>query len=315
MKNLKTNKPGQMNRTPLKIIAIIVIPILIALIVRFINSDSGTLTSNKPSAKGKEDFLKLSDKSSIKILTSWLLPKELLEVSGISWMDEERFSCIQDELGKVYIFNIRLNKIEQEITFAEKGDYEGIAIAGDLLYVLDANGTIFEIGDYANGNPKITVYKTHLKKKQDAESLAYDEKNNRLLIAVKAVDFNSAEYKGIYAFDLQTKRMEETPVYKIDLSNKIFDEVNKGKIENSIRPSDIAIHPLTGDIYILEGTKPKLLIMNSKGKLISLYDLKGSNFPQAEGIAFSADGKMYISNEGGNKEPGNILQVELTKAN
>ena len=304
-----------MNKTPLKIIAIIVIPILIALIVRFINSDSGTSTSNKSSAKGKEDLLKLSDKSSIKILTSWLLPKELLEVSGISWMDEERFSCIQDELGKVYIFNIRLNKIEQEITFAEKGDYEGIAIAGDILYVLDANGTIFEIEDYANGNPKITVYKTHLKKKQDAESLAYDEKNNRLLIAVKAVDFNSAEYKGIYAFDLQTKSMEESPVYKIDLSNKIFNEVNKGKIENSIRPSDIAIHPLTGDIYILEGTKPKLLIMNAKGELISLYDLKGSDFPQAEGIAFSADGKMYISNEGGNKEPGNILQVELTKAN
>ena len=304
MKNLKTIKPGQMNKTPLKIIALIVIPILIALIVRFVNSESGTSISNKSSAKGKENFLKLSDKSSIKILTSWLLPKELLEVSGISWMDKERFSCIQDELGKVYIFNIRLNKIEQEITFAEKGDYEGIAIAGDILYVLDANG-----------NPKITVYKTHLKKKQDAESLAYDEKNNRLLIAVKAVDFNSAEYKGIYAFDLQTKSMEESPVYKIDLSNKIFNEVNKGKIENSIRPSDIAIHPLTGDIYILEGTKPKLLIMNTKGELISLYDLKGSDFPQAEGIAFSADGKMYISNEGGNKEPGNILQVELTKAN
>ena len=315
MKNLKTNKPRQMNKTPLKIIALIVIPILIALIVRFVKSDSGTSISNKSSAKGKEDFLKLSDKSSIKILTSWLLPKELLEVSGISWMDGERFSCIQDELGKVYIFNIRLNKIELEITFAEKGDYEGIAIAGDILYVLDANGTIFEIGDYANGNPKITVYKTHLKKKQDAESLAYDEKNNRLLIAVKAVDFNSTDYKGIYAFDLQTKSMEESPVYKIDLSNKIFNEVNKGKIENSIRPSDIAIHPLTGDIYILEGTKPKLLIMNTKGKLISLYDLKGSDFPQAEGIAFSADGKMYISNEGGNKEPGNILQVELTKAN
>jgi uncharacterized protein YjiK len=55
--------------------------------------------------------------------------------------------------------------------------------------------------------------------------------------------------------------------------------------------------------------------MNSEETLISLYDLKGSDFPQAEGIAFSSDGKMYISNEGGNKEPGNILQVELKKAN
>jgi uncharacterized protein YjiK len=304
-----------MDKTPIKIIAVIIIPILIALLVRFVNWDSGTLTSNKSDDKGKEDFLNSSDKSSIKILTTWLLPKELLEVSGISWMDEERFACVQDELGKVFIFNIRLNKIEQEISFAEKGDYEGVAVVGNVLYVLDANGTIFEIGEYNNGNPKITVYKTHLKKKQDAESLAYDKKNNRLLVAVKSVDLNSNDYKGIYAFDLKTKRMEESPVYKIDLNNKIFDKVNKGKIENSIRPSDLAIHPLTGDIYILEGTKPKLLIMNSEETLISLYDLKGSDFPQAEGIAFSADGKMYISNEGGNKEPGNILQVELKKAN
>lgn len=302
-----------MDKTPIKIIALIVVPILIALVVRLINSDY--LSNNKSDDKVKEDFLNLSDKSPVKILTTWLLPKELLEVSGITWMDEERFACVQDELGKVFIFNIRLNKIEQEISFAEKGDYEGIAVAGGVLYVLEANGSIFEIREYRNGNPKITVYKTHLKKKQDAESLAYDEKNNRLLVAVKAVDLNSNDYKGIYAFDLNTKRMDESPVYKIDLTNKIFEEVNKGKIENSISPSDLAVHPLTGDIYILEGTKPKLLIMNSKGALISLYDLKGADFPQAEGIAFSADGKMYISNEGGNKESGNILQVELEKAN
>ncbi|MHB1178683.1 MAG: SdiA-regulated domain-containing protein [Daejeonella sp.] len=302
-----------MDKTPIKIIALIVIPLLLALIVKFVRSDGGASDDNKSNKSGKQDFFDSGKKSSVKILTTWLLPDDLLEVSGITWMDTDLFACVQDEMGKVFIFNTRLNKIEREIPFADKGDYEGIAVAGDAIYVLQSNGSIFEINGYKRDNPVVAVYSTHLKKKQDAESLVYDKKNNRLLVAVKAIDLNSNDYKGIYAFDLKSKQMAAAPVYKIDLKNEIFQEMNKGKIENSISPSDLAIHPLTGDLYILEGTKPKLLIMNSKGAIVSLYDLKGSDFPQPEGITFNPEGKMYISNEGG-KQPGNILQVELENA-
>ncbi len=299
-----------MDKTPIKIIAIIVIPLVIALIIKFVNWDKDASGGNKSDKSGNGELFDSGEGSSVNILTTWLLPNDLLEVSGIDWMDTDRFACVQDETGKIFIFNTRLNKIEQEIPFADKGDYEGIAVAGDAMYVLQANGSIFEINGYKNDKPVVKVYDTHLKKKQDAESLAYDEKNNRLLVAVKAIDLNSNDYKGIYAFDLESKQMAAAPVYKIDLKHEIFREMNKGKIENSISPSDLAIHPVTGEIYILEGTKPKLLIMDSKGSIMSLYDLKKSDFPQPEGITFNPDGKMYISNEG-SKQAGSILQVEL----
>jgi len=299
-----------MDKTPIKIIALIVIPLVLAVLIKFVNWNGGDSDDKKSGKSVKQDLFNSDKDSSVEILTTWLMPDALLEVSGIDWLDTNRFVCVQDELGKVFIFNTQLNKIEREIPFADNGDYEGVAVAGEAIYVLQANGSIFEINGYKNDKPVITVYDTHLKKKQDAESLAYDEKNNRLLVAVKAIDLNSSDYKGIYAFDLKSKQMASAPVYKIDLKHEIFQEMNKGKIENSISPSDLAIHPVTGDLYILEGTKPKLLVMDSKGAMVSLYDLKGSDFSQPEGITFNPDGKMYIANEGG-KQPGNILQVEL----
>ncbi|HEY1009631.1 MAG: SdiA-regulated domain-containing protein [Daejeonella sp.] len=300
------------DKTPIKIIALIVIPIALAVAVKFSNFNDRDKKEKKGDKEDQIGLLGVDDDVKVRVLTSWLLPDELLEVSGISWFDRDRFACVQDELGKVFIFNTRLNKIEKGIPFGPTGDYEGVAVAGNAMYVLRADGVIFEISNFTAAKPKVRQYKTLLTKKEDSESLAFDKKNNRLLIAVKARDKRSDDYKGIYAFDLRSKTMSAQPVYKIMLNDPIFNEVNTGKSKDAISPSDIDIHPQTGDIYILEGTKPKLLVMNQKGAMLSLHKLKGGDFSQPEGLAFSPDGKMYISNEG-NKGTGNILQVEIVE--
>lgn len=298
------------DKTPMKIIAIIVIPLIVAVLIRVVTWDKKG-GGEKGSAKTEKfDFKDSDDKSGAKVMITWLLPEKLTEVSGIAWMDADHFACVQDELGTIFIFNARLNKIEKEIPFGPKGDYEGIAAVGQAMYVLRADGTLFGIENYAKETRKVKMYKTHLGKKQDSESLAYDDKNNRLLVAVKAEDPNSKDFKGIYGFDLKSKTMSATPVYKIDLNDKIFEDVNKGKSKNSISPSDIDINPINGNIYVLEGTDPKLLIMSPAGKLLSLFELDKSDFPQPEGLTFDNNGNMFISNEG-NKKEGNILQVDL----
>lgn len=106
--------------------------------------------------------------------------------------------------------------------------------------------------------------------------------------------------------------MAEEPVFRIDLRDEIFAGSNSSKKKKggSIDPSEIAIHPQSGDIYITDGGKPRLLIMNKQGDITSLIDLDGTEFSQPEGLAFSPDGKLYISNEG-SKNAGNILQVDL----
>lgn len=297
-----------MNSTPIKIIAAILIPLIIAVIIRFANRDpdkSAGKNLNPMEKAGKNDSI---GERSVKVLTTWLLPDALKEISGISRIDADHFACVQDELGKVFIYNIRTSAIEKEIAFAGKGDYEGIAIAGQNMYILQANGSIFEISNYTKVDPSVKLYKTPLGKKQDSESLAFDKKNNRLLIAVKSGELDGPDYKGIYAFDLRTKTMDTKPVFRIDLRDPVFGaEKMPG---NAILPSDLEVHPSTGYIYIIEGTKPKLLILNADGVIQSLFKLKGNEFSQPEGISISPEGLIYISNEG-NDNPGNILLVEL----
>ena len=99
------------------------------------------------------------------------------------------------------------------------------------------------------------------------------------------------------------------PVYKINMDDEVFDGLKSKKKGAAISPSDIAIHPLSGDIYILEGSKPKLLIMDSSGTPRLVQELSGKAFSQPEGITFTPDGKLYISNEG-KKGSGNILLME-----
>jgi len=41
--------------------------------------------------------------SQVSITKKWDMPIDLKEISGLSFMDDERFVCVQDELGTVFV--------------------------------------------------------------------------------------------------------------------------------------------------------------------------------------------------------------------
>lgn len=269
--------------------------------------ESKTKTEKPKQAKGK-----LQEPASVGITVAkkWEMPAQLTEISGLSNIDEQRFACVQDEQGTIFIYNIASSSLEKEIPFAGVGDYEGLAVVGETVWVLRADGKLFEVSNINAAKPTVKEYSTHLTIKQDSEGLCYDKKNNRLLIAIKGAELDTDDYKGIYAFDLASKKMDQQPVFKIDLLNEIF-ETNAGKKKKgTINPSGIAIHPLNGDMYITDGRNAKLLITDAAGVIKKLYQLNTKEFAQPEGIAFNSAGDLFIANEGTN-QPGNILQVKI----
>jgi len=249
----------------------------------------------------------------ITVTKKWEMPKQLLEISDLSYIDDKRIACVQDELGTIFIYNIVSSSVEKEIPFGAMGDYEGLAVVGETVWVLRSDGKLFEVNNINAAKPIVKEYKTQLTIKQNSEGLCYDKKNNRLLIAIKGAEPGTENYKGIYAFDLSSKKMDQQPVFKIDLLNKAFETNGSGKKKKaSMNPSAIPIHPLNGDIYITDGRDPKLLIMDAAGAIKKLYQLNTSEFAQPEGITFNLAGDLFISNEG-TKRPGNILQVKIDR--
>jgi uncharacterized protein YjiK len=239
----------------------------------------------------------------------WELPAVLDEVSGITWLPDGTIASVQDEDGVIFIYDLAKKEIIEKIEFAGPGDYEGIAIHKDDAYVLRSDGTIYEVLNFRKKEKTTTSFKTGFSTKNNMETLALDINNKSLIIAPKDRD-NSDEFKGVYHIPLTSKTIDRVPIIKINMDDGALKTYQNKKLYKTFSPSDIAIHPKTGDYYVLEGKNPKLIILNTKGSIKKVYELEKNQFPQPEGITFSPDGTLYISSEAGDGD-ATIMQVNL----
>lgn len=250
---------------------------------------------------------------------SYTLPPSLNEISGITILNNNEIACVQDEIGIVYIYDLKSGKISKEYATGLVGDYEGIAIVGNTVYLLRSDGVLIEYPDFRLPNMKIKEYFLNLPSHNN-EGLCYDMKNYRLLIASKVKpgkDKETKDIRHIYSFDLKTKTPNNIPILQLkvdDIEAKAIKQnipipyrTNKktgAKINAfNFRPSEIAVHPINGNIYILSANDKLLLMIDKSGAIKNLLQLDPVLFNKAEGLAFLSDGTMLISNEAQQGKP------------
>lgn len=260
-----------------------------------------------------------------------ILPNNLREISGLSYYNDNQLAVVQDEKGIIFIIDTNKEDIIQEIKFENKGDFEAIEWVDEKFWILKSKGDLYSVKYDISGDLKVKKYKTHLSSKNNTEGLAYDSLKNRLLITCKSSpnikESELKQKKAIYSFDLKTKKLSDKPIYLIDIK-RIDSLLNLSKFEkiwayivrslNStagdflFKPSAIAIHPLTSQLYILSAKPGMILVLSRDGDLINLALLPKKVFNQAEGICFDPLGNLYVSNEGGKYGKGNILKFHIT---
>ena len=236
----------------------------------------------------------------------WEMPFELNEISGITWLENQKILAENDEEGKLFIYDLKMNTIEKTIFFGGDGDYEDVAVNKNTAFALRSDGTIFEIKNYKL-EPVVVMHHTFLSEDDDTEGLFFDVESNRLLVACKG---NSALLNGnkaslIYEFSLNTNRLNPEPI--ITISQKEIR--TKYKNTNNFSPSGIAIHPVTKNSFIISSVGKMMAEFSPQGKLLHVFDLNYPNFQQPEGISFAQNGDLYISNEA-KKNKANILKFK-----
>ncbi len=251
--------------------------------------------------------------SPIKITAKWELPNVLREISAISWVSQDMIAAVQDEKGVIFMYDLANNKLANSYKFGDDGDYEGLVVLGENAFVLRSDGDLFEVWGYKNPQPQVEVYKTPFKSKHNMETLTFDKERNSLLMVPKDRNLEDDTFKGIYAFSLDTYELNTEAVMKISLDDEMLTPFVRKHQNKTFRPSDMAIHPKTGDLYILEGTRPKLMIMSSNNEIKGVYPLDPQLFPQPEGITFSEDGGLYVASEAGRGSEGVIYKLVLTE--
>ncbi len=249
----------------------------------------------------------------------WVLPKELEEISGLSYYKTNQLACIQDEDGILYFFDLEKKKIVRAENFGQKGDYEGVEIISDTAYVLKSNGSVYFFSINKENIGEINEIKTDLTKKNDTEGLGFIQKRNELLIACKeepgTKKIEIEKSRSIFQIELESKKFKKKPKYIIDGKsyNQMIDKKKLSKKKHKpFKPSGVAVHPQNNYIFIIGTVGKILVVLNPMGEIEDLIPLDPKIFRQPEGICFSPNGDLYISSEGKGKK-GYILKFDKNK--
>lgn len=244
------------------------------------------------------------------------LKEDLREISGLAYYNDHSLLCVNDEKGIIYKYHLAKEKITKKYVFDRSGDYEGIEVVGDQVYVLRSDGALFEVDHFRKKNVVSVKNKTLLNAGNDTEGLAYDAKNNTLLVACKGSPGKDRKLKGnraIYEYKLDKNKLSHKPKYLIDqeevrktlefnsytkFSVKLLEKINPSEGDLTFQPSAIAVHPITGNLYVVGSVGKLLIVLKPTGELLAIVKLKRKLFRQPEGICFAPDGRMFISNEG-----------------
>jgi uncharacterized protein YjiK len=251
------------------------------------------------------------------------LDASLREISGLTTTPKpELLAGVQDEKGQLFYINKKTGQVTPSVIFAEDGDFEGIEFVGDTLWIAKSKGRLFKLWNLDKTPFDMATFKIESLKKANIEGLGYDAKRNRLLLAQKGEKTDAATTRSIFAFDLKNQTPSVSKVFEIGLSDfKTFLADKKAKkyqhlvedyVTNTVPtgvewgPSGVAIHPPSGNIFILSSINKVLIITSPEGKVLEMVKLDKNRYPQPEGICFDPDGTMYLSSEAKDDPKGKV---------
>jgi uncharacterized protein YjiK len=226
------------------------------------------------------------------------LPEDLREISGLTVLEDGRLAAVQDEAGILFLLNPETGAVDARVPFDRAGDYEAIERVGDTLFVLQSDGRLTALTGREQEAPNVRHYDTGLTAKNDPEGLAYDAAGRRLLIAAKEDPGKGIDndLKAVYAFDLATGTRSAAPAFTLDLT--VLRERLGFEKKRSFKPSALAVHPASGDLFVLSSVAKAVAVLDARGALRHAWALPPEIFEQPEGLAFLPDGDLAISSEG-----------------
>lgn len=227
------------------------------------------------------------------------LDLKLKEISGIAWDTKSNaFLSVNDESGKLFFLDKETKLISAEYSFAEKGDYEDVAILNGIPYILRSDGMITKFIKDSTGKVfGLEVGSIGLSGTNDFETMYSDPARKALVLICKNCKSDDAKSVSAFAFYPDSIGFDNKPLYTIDAAKVAGLSTFKS---SKLQPSAAAIHPILQKLFVLSSASHQLVITDLDGKVESVYKLSLKLFPQPEGITFKSNGDMYISNEGVN---------------
>lgn len=222
------------------------------------------------------------------------LQDQLREISDLSYSEAANsVYAICDNSGDLFEIPVNDPGKVKKWKFHKTKDFEAVAIVGDRFFVLNSNGDVYETW-FKNGEKmKEEKYSFPYGKGNEFEILYYDARKRKLILICKDCIDDGKKQLSTYSFDPNSHQYSRDPF--VINTEKIADRLNEKKVR--FKPSAAAIHPLTGELYIVSSINKVLVVADRDGVIREVHDLDPKLYKQPEGITFTRNGDMLISNE------------------
>ena len=233
-------------------------------------------------------------------LARWVLPPQLLEVSGLAVTPEGNLLAHNDENPLISVIDPRRGVVTKQFSFGDRGfhkDFEGIAFSGGEIFLLASNGTIYRFREGGDGdNVPYTTIDTKLGKECEFEGIAVDAAGVILLACKNVAKKGPKDQLVIYRWDSRTSQASMLAIpYSAAIDNNGWKDLH---------PSDITVEKSTGNYIVIAAQEKALIVVTPDGQVVSSGPLP-ERPRQAEGVAIGNDGILYVSDEG-SKDPATL---------
>jgi uncharacterized protein YjiK len=228
----------------------------------------------------------------------WNLPDRLREISGLALTPDQRLLAVTDEQAIVYELDYENGRIVKTFALGEpvvRGDFEGIAVLQDRVWLMTSAGDLYAAEEGADG--RSVAFKKYVTGHGDfceLEGLAQLTTSAALLLVCKEA---KSKHEQLRAFEWSVGAAG------IAFSREVIlpEQAIAGQIDGKrVNPSGVAVDPANGEWVMVAARQQALLRMSADGVLSEAYALQPRNrHRQAEGIEVTQDGRMLIADEGG----------------
>lgn len=223
------------------------------------------------------------------------LPGRLREASGLAWADEGVLYVHDDERGVVY-------RVDPQTGRADRGfragnpvvhdDFEGIAVADGRVFLVSSRGLLYELRAAPEGETSpVRVSDTGLGPECEVEGLTYLASSRMLALVCKSLRSGAREIR-IHRLPLDPG-VPAPPVLRVP-----FEALEAYDVSHGVHPSGLDVDPATGTYVLLAAREERMLEVDTAGRVLAVVKLRHHRHPQAEGITFSPDGRLFIADEG-----------------
>ena len=227
----------------------------------------------------------------------WFLPQVLREISGLALTADGRVLAHNDERGRVYVIDPRRGVILKQFSVGEKGvagDFEGIAVAENDIFLLESNGNVYQFREGEDkDNVQFTLHDTKLGKECEFEGIAIERGTRAFLLACKIISKKSLRNQ-LMIYRWLPRPGGKPLVSSISVS---LAEAVGGNGWKTLHPSDLTIDPGSGNYVVISGREKALIEITPQGAVVRSITIPGDP-QQPEGVAITPDGLLIIGDEG-----------------